>query len=145
MKNNKGITLTSLIIYIIGMIIVLATIANLTSFFYKNINIGDANYDSTTQYTKFASLFLNETNNDNNYIIDCRTITENDVKLSYIIFATGNQYTYTNENNCIYKNDIKICENVEDCDFSYQFVDSEYQIKVKLKTNIIDNETTYTL
>ena len=121
MKSNKGITLTSLIIYIIGMIIVLATIANLTSFFYKNINIQDANYDSTTQYTKFASLFLNETNNDNNYIIDCKTITENNVKLSYIVFANGNQYTYTNENNSIYKNNIKICENVEDCDFSYQF------------------------
>ncbi len=145
MKSNKGITLTSLIIYIIGMIIVLATIANLTSFFYKNINIQDANYDSTTQYTKFASLFLNETNNDNNYIIDCKTITENNVKLSYIVFANGNQYTYTNENNSIYKNNIKICENVEDCDFSYQFIDSKYQIKVKFKTNIIDNETTYTL
>lgn len=137
MKNEKGITLTSLIIYVIGMIVVLATIANLTSFFYKNINIEDANYDSTTQYTKFSSLFLEETNNKDNYIIDCKS--------NYIIFASGNQYTYTNENNCIYKNNIKICENVEDCNFSCTFVDSKYQIKVKFKTSIIDNETTYTL
>ena len=144
-KNEKGITLTSVIIYIIGMVIVLATIANLTSFFYKNINIEDANYDSTTQYTKFSSLFLDETNNENNYIIDCKTTNENNIKLSYIIFSSGNQYTYTNQNNCIYKNNIKICENVEDCDFSYTFADSKYQIKVKFKTNIIDNETTYTL
>ena len=36
MKNNKGVTLTSLIIYVIGMTIVVATIATLTSFFYKS-------------------------------------------------------------------------------------------------------------
>ena len=69
LKNEKFITLTSVIIYIIGMVIVLATIANLTSFFYKNINIEDANYDSTTQYTKFSSLFLDETNNDSRGLI----------------------------------------------------------------------------
>ena len=112
---------------------------------WKNINIEDANYDSTTQYTKFSSLFLNETHKENNYVIDCKTTIKNDIKESYIIFNSGNQYTYTNKNNCIYINNIKICENVEDCDFSYKFVDSKYQIKIKFKTNIIDNETTYTL
>ena len=37
MKNNKGVTLTSLIIYVIGMVIVVASISTLTTFFYKNI------------------------------------------------------------------------------------------------------------
>ena len=37
MKDSKGITLTSLIIYIIGMLIVVSIISTLTSFFYKNV------------------------------------------------------------------------------------------------------------
>lgn len=146
MKSSKGITLTSLIIYIIGMVIMLGTIANLTSFFYKNINIEQIN-DDTTQYTKFSSMFLEEINNENNYLIDCKTTTdtESGIKVSYIIFSSGNQYTYTSENNCIYKNNIKICGNVENCDFSYNFADSKYFISVNFKTKVIDNDTMYTL
>ena len=137
MKNNNGITLTSVIIYVIGMIIMVSTIATLTSFFYKNIDIADIN-DDTTQYTKFSSIFSEDINKENNYIIDCKNTTENDVKVSYIIFSSGNQYTYTSENNSIYKNNVKICENVEDCDFSYIFADSKYTIKVNFKTKTIN-------
>ena len=56
MKNNKGITLTSLIIYVTGMMIVVVTIATLTSFFYKNVNVGNISKD-TTQYTQFSNIF----------------------------------------------------------------------------------------
>ncbi len=138
MKNDKGITLTSLIIYLIGMAIVVGTIATLTSFFYKNVNIESINDDSSTQYTKFSSIFTNEINTENNTIIDCKTLTKNDNKTSYIIFSSGNQYTFKSENNAIYKNKIKICENINDCDFSYSFTDSKYSIKVNFKTKSID-------
>ena len=138
MKNNKGITLTSLIIYLIGMTIVVGTIATLTSFFYKNINVEDINDDTSTQYTKFSSIFSDEINIENNAVIDCKTSMENGIKISYIIFSSGNQYTFNSENNSIYKNKIKICEKVDDCDFSYLFVDSKYAIKVNFKTKSID-------
>ena len=134
MKNNKGITMISLITYIIGLTIVLALIATLTSFFFKNINAKDVNSD-TTQYTKFSSLFLEEINNKNNSVIDCKSLTNG---VSYIIFSSGNQYTFNANSKCIYKNKIKICENVETCDFSYTFVDSKYKIKVNFKTSNID-------
>lgn len=149
MKKNSGITLTSLIIYVIGMLIVLGTIANLTSFFYKNANIEEIQKDTTTQYTRFSSIFLEEINNENNLVIDSKTWTEDNIKQSYIIFSSGNQYTYTNENNCIYKNNIKICENIDDCDFSYTFENSKYIIKINFKTKTInmtgDNIITYTI
>lgn len=136
MKNNKGVTLTSVIIYVIGMAIVIGTISTLTSFFYNNIEISEINDDSASQYTKFSSIFLEEINKENNSIIDCKTITENNEKVSYIIFYTGNQYTF--KNNSIYKNKNKICQNIEDCDFSYSFEDSVYKIKVNFKTKTID-------
>lgn len=138
MKNNKGITITLLIIYVIGMLIILGTLANLTSFFYKNIDIEEMQDDSSTQYTKFSSIFSEEINYENNYIIDCKTLTQDDIKQSYIIFSSGNQYTFTNENNCIYRNEIKICENIDDCDFSYILNNSKYIIKVNFKTKTID-------
>lgn len=136
-KNNKGITLTSLIIYIIGMTIAVALISTLMSFFTKNIKLGDINND-TTQYTKFSSVFSDEINNKNNIIVDCQTSGSGNGKVSYIVFSSGNQYTFMGKNNAIYKNNIKICKDVEDCDFTYKFIDSKYAITVNFKTNNID-------
>ena len=146
--NERGVTLTSLIVYIIGLTIVVGVIATLTSFFYKNMEIENINDDSTIQYTKFSNIFLKEINRENNYVIDSRT-TNNEEKISYIIFASGNQYTYRSINHSIYKNNIKICDNVIDCDFNYTLIDSKYNIKVNFKTNNIDltgeNAITYIL
>lgn len=138
MKGDKGITLTSIIIYVIGMFIVVGIIATLTSFFYKNINIQNISKD-TTQYTKFSSLFLEDINKDGNYIVDCKS--------NYIIFASGNQYTFLNGS--LYKNEFKICNNVIRCDFSYFFKDSKYFITINFKTESIDmsekNAITFTI
>ena len=131
LRNSKGVTMTSLIIYVIGMTLVVATIATITSYFYKNVNVEDLKDDSSTQFTAFTSMFSEEINKENNYIIEC--------KPEYIIFASGNQYTYSSENKSIYKNKIKICKNVEQCDFSYTYTDGKYQIKVNFKTKKIDN------
>lgn len=131
MKDNKGITMISLITYIIGLTIVLALVASITSFFYKNMSENGFNSD-TTQYTKFSSMFLEEINNKNNYVIDCKSVTNG---ISYIIFSSGNQYTFNANSKSIYKNKVKICENVEICDFSYTFGDSKYKIKVNFKTS----------
>lgn len=134
-KNNRGITLTSLLIYVIGMTIAIGTIATLTSFFYSNVNVEGLNDDTTTQFSEFTNLMLNEISKTNNSVVDCKT-DENDGKISYIIFSSGNQYTF--KNNSIYKNNIKICNNVEDCEFSYKFIDSQYKIKINFKTANID-------
>lgn len=149
MKQNRGITLISLMIYIIGMLIVIGIISTLTSFFYKNIDISNIQENVTGQYTKFSSIFAYEINKENNKVIECKILDENGFKISYIIFSSGNQYTFKKENNAIYKNEIKVCENVEDCDFSYIYVDSKYKIKVNFKTSNIDmtndNAITYVM
>lgn len=142
MKSNKGITLTSLIVYVIGMTIMVATIATLTSFFYKNIDVEDLNSD-TNQYTKFTSVLSKEINRKDNSIIDCKQLKDDnddndDIIVSYIIFSSGNQFTFNRESHSIYKNNVKICDNVDMCVFSYEYTDSKYKIKVSLKTTNID-------
>ena len=145
MKSNKGITMISLITYIIGLTIVIGLIATLTTYFYKNININDVNSD-TTQYTRFSSIFSEEINNKGNYVIDCQQITN---EVSYIIFSSGNQYTFDEKSKAIYKNNIKICDNIDMCDFSYSFIDSKYKIKINFKVSNIemlgDNAIIYSL
>lgn len=130
MKSNKGVTLTSLIIYVIGMTIMVSIIATLTSFFYKNIDIGDIN-SNTTQYTKFTSILSEEVNKKNNSVIDCQSLTYG---VSYIVFSSGNQYTFNQESKSVYRNNVKICDNIDTCDFSYTYIDSKYKIKVSFKT-----------
>lgn len=134
MKSNKGVTLTSLIIYVIGMTIMVSIIATLTSFFYKNIDIGDIN-SNTTQYTKFTSILSEEVNKKNNSVIDCQSLTDG---VSYIVFSSGNQYTFNKKSNSVYRNNVKICDNIDTCDFSYTYIDSKYKIKVSFKTANID-------
>lgn len=137
MKSNKGITLTSLIVYVIGMTIMVSTIATLTSFFYKNIDVEDLNSD-TNQYTKFTSVLSKEINRKDNSIIDCKQLENDNDKVSYIIFSSGNQFTFNKDGKSIYKNNVKICDNVEMCDFSYEYTDSKYKITVSLRTTNID-------
>lgn len=148
MKNSRGITLTSLIIYVIGMVIVVSLIATLTSFFYKNVNVDNISKD-TTQYTKFSNLFLKEINKKDNNVVECKTIEEDGQKVSYIIFSDGNQYTYKAKNKSVYKNKIKICKDVEECEFSYIYIDSTYQIKINFKTSSVnmtgDNAISYNM
>lgn len=134
MKSNKGVTLTSLIIYVIGMTIMVSIIATLTSFFYKNIDIGDIN-SNTTQYTKFTSILSEEVNKKNNSVIDCQSLTGG---VSYIVFSSGNQYTFNQERKSVYRNNVKICDNIDICDFSYTYIDSKYKIKVSFQTANID-------
>lgn len=148
MKDNRGITLTSLIIYVIGMVIVVSLIATLTTFFYKNVNVDNISKD-TTQYTKFSNLFLDEINKKDNDIVECKTTEDHGQKISYIIFSDGNQYTYKAENKSVYKNKIKICKDVEECEFSYIYIDSTYQIKINFKTSSVnmtgDNAMVYSM
>lgn len=120
MKSNRGVTTTSLIIYVIAMMIVIGIIATITSFFYTNvINTKDSS-DNISEITKFNMYFLEETKNENNSIMN---ISEKNV-----LFKTGNMFTFAD--NSIYFNKIKICENVKDMKFSEEEINNKKVIKV---------------
>ncbi len=148
MENQKGITLVSLSVYIIGMMVIIAIVATLTTFFYKNINNIDDN-DISTDYTKFTKIFSSEINKSGNTVVEAKTYIENDKKVSYIIFSSGNQYTYKEENKSIYQNNIKICTKIDNCEFSYSYQNSQYKINVELIAGNIsltgENKIVYTM
>ena len=132
MKSNKGITMTSLVIYVIAMSIVVATIATLTSYFYNNMDELDSDTNSSIAYTELNTYLSKEINTKENY-----PIFGEGTSSDYIIFTkTGNQYTF--KNGSIYQNQVKICSNVAVCTFEVGKSDETTGIvdvvKVYLKT-----------
>lgn len=120
MKNNHGVTITSLIVYVIAMLIVIGIIANLTSFFYTNVfNLEDESAN-ISEISKFNMYFLEEVKNPNNSIAQ---INDNS-----ITFVTGNTFIF--QDNSIYLNNIRICENIKNLNFTKEETKSKEVINV---------------
>lgn len=139
MCNNKGITTTSLMIYVIAMLIVIGIIATITSFFYTNvINLED----NAIEIIKFNMYFLQEIKKENNAIaklaLDSNSTTPN--TLDYITFKTGNTFTY--KNNSIYYNSNKICGNIKNFSLKVSEIDDKKQLIEVIIT--IGENTEYT-
>lgn len=147
MQTEKGVTLISVTIYIIVMLIIVAVISVLTSYFYTNIDINSANENLNQQYTKFNSYFIQEVNKKGNELLEIGE-TENSSGngiQKYIIFSSGNQYTYIPENQGIYINQIKIAENITGCTFTSKNENGKTAITVTIEGDNFKRETTYTL
>ena len=148
MQNEKGVTLISVTIYIIVMLIIVAVITVLTSYFYHNVDINSASQNLNQQYTKFNSYFTEEVNKKGNKLLEIGE-TENESgngTQKYIIFSSGNQYTYIPENQGIYMNQVKIADNITGCDFtSNREENGKTTITVTIQGDNFERKTTYTL
>ena len=130
MKSERGITLISITIYVIVMTLLVALISIITNYFYKNVNISSKQEEINNQYTKFVSYFSEEVNNPENKILEVKTENgETDNKISYIIFSSGNQYTFVKQNKAIYQGKVKIASFIKDCDF---ILENETTLKVNI-------------
>lgn len=141
MKSEKGVTLTSLIIYVIGMVMVISIVSVLTTYFYRNIKNVGTNINPITEYTKFNSYFTNEINKNNIKILDCA----NGEKQNYIAFDDGVQYTFVKSNEGIYQNEAKICKGITDCTFEQKMENGNEIINVKITIGEKEFTNKYTL
>ena len=130
MKSEKGITLTSLIVYVIGMVMVISIVSVLTTYFYKNIKNVGADIDPIAEYTKFNSYFTNE-------------INKNNIKI--LAFDDGVQYTFVKSNEGIYQNEAKICRGITDCTFELAMENGNEIINVKITVGEKEFTNKYTL
>lgn len=136
MKNEKGITLISLTIYVIVMAIVIGVMAIITTFFYKNME-NEFDIDPIAEYTTFNSYFSDEVNHENIRILECDT--------NYIVFSNGVQYSYIPENKGIYRNEVKICREVTKCTFKRDIKNGKNVVEVEFTSGNQNRKTTYTL
>ncbi len=146
MQGEKGITLISITIYVIVMLIVVSVITVLTSYFYTNVDINSVSEDLNQQYTKFNSYFTEEVNKKGNKLLKIGQIESDTGNQNYIIFSSGNQYTYVPQNQGIYRNQVKIAQNITGCTFSSKKeANGKTTITVTITGKNFEKTTTYTL
>lgn len=129
-KNEHGVTLTSLIIYVISMLLTITIITIVTGYFKKNVDMDVENYTFSGEFTKFENYFSEEVNRDNNKILDVVNGESN--SQSYVVFSSGNQYTFIPQNKAIYQNNVKITSGVENCVFNQKIVNGHNAISVSI-------------
>lgn len=97
MKSNKGITLTSLLIYVIGLMIIITIVATFTGYFSKNLHEVTVENIAEEQHSRFSAYLAKDINsNDVTYVK-----TANSNKNYVIIYFQGgieHQYVYNNGN-----------------------------------------------
>lgn len=141
LKSCKGITLTSLVIYVIVLMVVIALMSGFSGYFNKNINQITIKEESNEQFTRFLAYLTKDINNEN--INFAKTGQENDIEYIIIKFEENEEHQYLYKKDSIYyinegKNKkIRICNNVNSCDFEY---DNTNKI---LTVNIIINNEEY--
>lgn len=110
MKSEKGITLLSLIIYIILLILVVSMLSMISDLFFTNTQYIKDNSKYIAEFNKFNMYFIEDVkNNSNTYSINEQEI----------VFEDGTVYTYKKSpDKGIYRNKVKICDNIEYCYFT---------------------------
>lgn len=103
MKGQNGVTLTSLVLYVIAMVIVLGVIGSIITEFYKNTNNLEIDTQEITEFGNFNTYFLKEVKTKGNKV--------DTINKDYILFKSGNSFSLSNQK--IYYNNIAICSGVE--------------------------------
>ena len=100
MKNNKGISLISLIIYVIVLMILIGIFSNLSRYVNKNISQMTLSEKESEQYLRLVSYISKDTNSNN--IVLIKKDTNNNQQYLIIRFASGNVHQYVCLNNNLY-------------------------------------------
>lgn len=137
MKSQRGVTLTSLVVYVVAITIIVSIMAVITTNFYKTIDDSNSNIEPYVEYTKFNSYFTDDINKESIKILDCNN--------NYIALNDEVQYTYVSENKAIYKNRVKICKDVTACRFSTEIKNGKEVIKIQMTIGNKEYTNSYTL
>ena len=136
MKNEKGITLISVTIYVIVMAIVVGIIAVISGFFYNSIENANQVIPAE-EYTQFNRFFSNELNTSGIKVLACNS--------TYVVFSNDTEYTFVAENKGVYRNGVKICREVERCVFTKGKQNGKTTITVEMNIGGRTMSTTYGL
>lgn len=108
MKSNKGITLTSLVIYIMVATIVISMIAMVSSFFFSNMNLVKDQDQYAVEFNKFNMFFINDIKNN----------TKAQVQANKIILEDETTYEYKQDEKKIYRNNVEIAKQINSANFT---------------------------
>ena len=136
MKSNKGITLTSLIIYVIVFTIVVTTVTAISGYFTKNTDEIVISASSSEQYTRLTTYLSNDINSIN---FENMEIEDYYIKVT---FKDNSYHKYLYDNNKIYyiseKNEyigkkINLCNKIDDCRFIHNTDNNKLNISIMIE------------
>lgn len=133
MKNQNGITLSSLVIYVIAMTIAIAVISSVITNFYSNTNSIQADTKEVIEFNKFNAYFLKEIKTLNNKV--------DRLEDKYILFTSGNSFSYSNSS--IYYNNTVICRYVKNITFSFPESENRDIINVNIEFDNFQKSLNY--
>lgn len=99
MKENHGITMTSLVIYIVGLVIVIGIMATFTGHFYQNVDDVVITQNADEEYSKFLAYLTNDANSENLEFVQSGVNGQTCIILK---FKDGQEHQYIYQNNKIY-------------------------------------------
>ena len=104
-NQRSGITLTSLVIYVIGLTILFATIANLTIYFNKNSRSIEFTTNNSAQLTRLNQYLISDTKNKN---IKSVNVENNIIQIN--VDNEEIKYIYDSENKVKISNDVQLAK-----------------------------------
>lgn len=112
MKNDKGITLISVTIYVIAMLVTITVLSVMSNFFYNNIIAQRGIAKTSGQLSKFNMYFIEDAKAS-------KGASASDTQLA---FSNGSVYTFSKAADAdvgiIYRDKAKVCEDVAECSFT---------------------------
>ena len=137
MKNENGVTLLSLVTYIIVSTIIIATIALMSSNFFASMDIVGSQDKYAVEFNKFNMFFINDVKSNKEATVEPTKITFKDNGAVYELKGTD-----------IYRNDTIIANQIQSVNFSqdtYKVPNTKVDvqktiIKVHLKIGKILNQ-----
>ena len=123
MKDNKGITLANLVVYVVGFTIIIGIVTVIISFINTNIVQMNEATDRVAEYSKFNLAFVEEVKKLNNEVTN---VTSNSIE-----FSSGNKYTF--QDNKIYLNKIALVNHVKKCTFELINIDYKQVVAVNME------------
>ena len=118
MRSEKGVTLLSLVIYMIIFTMVLGILTVISNYFYKNIYQVKETPKYISEFNKFSMFFVNDVKSNN----DIESITSTTLE-----FKDGTKYKF--ENNKIYRDEKEIAKYIR----NFTFTLSEYKVDATTK------------
>ena len=120
LKSEKGITLISLIVYVIVMLVVITIIGTITSYFYANVNTQyEDSKDENGETT--LDMYLNSDLKNKKIILETGNSEENleeGTKTIKLIYEDNSVIAYTITDDGIYRNAVKIY-NIDNSDIVF--------------------------
>ena len=119
MKSEKGVTMTSLVIYVVCLIIIFGMMSVFSGYFYKNVNQITIGQNADEQYSRFLAYITKDINSDNlinvktSDDVDFLSFTFNDLTEHQYIYKNKNIYYISIKNNGTEEKKVLLCEYVE--------------------------------